>query len=293
MSLRNYSRGDKFKPQADQLNAWTDAARAHIAGNDARPYTGASRQWITLGRNMGTTVVDRFDAVELIGPSITDSENPAEFDQLIAFDVQHPTDPQAPGQIAIAQETIAAGKLGRVLIFGITPCREIQVGDENHTRARFGVTGELVSSTDGPVAILWKSPEGQAVRRAIVSIDQARPPASTRWGRIVSSTKDPAAIAWDYTVELVELDSSLDWQAIDGLELVAARNTIEASNTDLGVQGNGVDADTLPDGFDIVPIGDGAVVKLSGPHRANESDPGLYLFSVANLVDGECQTTGG
>lgn len=293
MSLRNYKRGDKFRLEADQLNAWTDAARAHIAGPNARPITGSSRQWITLGRNTGTTSIDRFDAVEMVGPSITDSENPAEFDQLVAFDVQHPTDPQAPGQIAIAQETIAPGKLGRVLIFGITPCREIQIGSEDHTRARFGVTGELVSSTDGPVAILWKSPEGQAVRRAIVSIDQARPPASTRWGRIISSTKDPAAIAWDYSVELVELDSSLDWQAIPDLDLVAARNTIEASNTDQGLQGNGVDADTLPDGFDIVPIGDGAVVKLSGPYGANETDPGLYLFSVANLVDGECQPSGG
>lgn len=288
MSLRNFKRGDRFAPAADQLNAWNDAARGHILGESSTPPDPQAQQWQTLGRNTGTTVVDRFDAVEMLGPSITDEENPAEFDQLVAFDIQHPADPLAPGQIAIAQETIAPGKIGRVQVFGVTIVREIQVDDEGHTRARPGVTGELVSAKTGPAAILWKSPAEQQIRRAVVSIDQAKPGAGTRWGRLVSSSRNAGEWSWEYTAELVDLDESLDWQQIEGTDLVAARNTIEAGNTDQGVQGNGVNATTIPQGFAIVPAGAGAVVQLTGPYGATDTDPGFYMFSVANLVDGEC-----
>ena len=290
MTLRDYQRGDKFAPEASQLNAWNAAARAHLAGDAGESPASAPRQWLTLGQNTGSTLIERFDAVQLLGPAIRDDENAFEFDALTAFDVEHTTDELGGGLVAIAQESIGPGKLGRVLVFGVSPCRELVVVDESHTRARYGPSGELVSADEGPVAILWKSLAGQSPRRAIVSIahTNAQSPAATRWGRIVASSQDLDAYRWDYTVQLVELDGSFDWQPIPGEALVAARNTIEASNTNAGPQGNGVDADKLPQGFDIVPIGAGAVVELKGPYGVTQSDPGFYLFSETNLVDGEC-----
>jgi len=240
-------------------------------------------------RNIGETGLDRFDAVELVGPSIADRDNAIDFDRLSLFDVQIPADPLAPAQLAIVQETIAPGKVGRAIAFGVSPCRELVVESEQHTRARAGASGELVSSDDGPASILWKSDASQATRRAVVAITQARAPAATRFGRIIASERDLDSWRWFYDVELVELDDQGIFQADPDLDPVDALNIIEAGNSSTGTQGNGVDADQLPQGFEIVPIGVGAVVELTGPYGATETEPGFYLFSVANLVDGVCQ----
>lgn len=288
MTLRDFQPGERFQPEATRLNAWNAAARANEAGNAGAIPEGSSGQWIALGRNTGAAGIDRFDAVELVGPSIRDDENPIEFDRMTLFDVEFPSDADAPGLVAIAQESIAVGKVGRVMVFGITPCRQIIVNNEDHRRAKFGAAGELVSASEGPVAIVWKSDESQDTRRAIVALSQSTPPTATRYGRVLSSSRDLDNYRWDYSLELVELDEAGDWQPIPDLDPVEGRNTLEASNTDTGVQGNGVNADTIPQGFDIVPIGDGAVVELRGPYGVTQDDAGFYLFTVANLVDGVC-----
>ncbi|PCI10424.1 hypothetical protein COB72_03485 [bacterium] len=65
-----------------------------------------------------------------------------------------------------------------------------------------------------------------------------------------------------------------------------ARNFIEMFNTSAGVQGNGIDLDTLDDGFEIQPaiVGKTPMV-LSGPYSG---DSPLWFFSYNNAVDGVC-----
>lgn len=74
---------------------------------------------------------------------------------------------------------------------------------------------------------------------------------------------------------------------VDGRVLLAY-NTIEFGNTGEGIEGNGVNVDTLPEGFKIMPIGIGAVVLV---HFVRNSDGSDYTswFSAVNVVDGECQ----
>jgi hypothetical protein len=264
---------------------------AHAQANNPSP-EGSPRQFVVLVRNTGATTLQRFDAVEILRPVIDDSQDEATFDRLPGFDVAHPEDPEVVGAVAIVQVPIAVGGTGRAIVFGVSVCREITVEDEAHTRASPGAMGELVTNEDGPFAILWKNDDAQATRRGIVAVVQAGPgrtPAAKRWVRITGSTKEDEAYRWEYDLELVELNADGDWEAIPDEDPLKGRNTLEAGNSDAGVQGNGVNADTIPQGFDIVAIADGAVVEAEGPYAIDgEPDSDFWIFTETNMVDGTC-----
>jgi len=95
----------------------------------------------------------------------------------------------------------------------------------------------------------------------------------SKWVQIEES-ESFAPNRWDYT----GFTLSGDQQTVD------LRNGMEDPNTGTGVEGNGVNMDTLPDGFGMVPIGVGAVVRAWPPDEPG--DP--WKFSVANAIDGEC-----
>lgn len=65
-----------------------------------------------------------------------------------------------------------------------------------------------------------------------------------------------------------------------------ALNTVESNNTGAGIQGNGVNVDTLLDGFLIQPVSDKPVPLLRGPF--NTSSGPIWLFESENAVDGVC-----
>lgn len=291
MSLEHVQPGDRFKPRATTYNKFVDAARAHQGRNANGSPDGSARPWMISVQNDSDVQIMRFDAIKLGEPLMTDAANEVEFDRLAGFKASRPTDPESTGKMAIAQEPIAPNKIGRAIIFGVSPIRKIIVESESHDRARFGSDGEVVSSDDGPAVILWKSPGGQDTRRAVVAVMQGSASVGTRWARVLgSSGVQVDANRWDYSIEFVRPTAAGDWEVVPGTQVVAARNTVEASNEADGIQGNGVDATRLPEGFEIVPIGDGAIVRVTGPYGVIEGvEPGFWLFSVANLVDGDCE----
>jgi len=68
----------------------------------------------------------------------------------------------------------------------------------------------------------------------------------------------------------------------DGL----AYNTAEINNGPTGVQGNGVDVDTLPAGFSVQPVTVGWIGRAIGPY--DDEGTAYWLFTSENGVDGEC-----
>lgn len=64
------------------------------------------------------------------------------------------------------------------------------------------------------------------------------------------------------------------------------RNSIEVPNESDSVLGSGINTENLPANFNPVPIGNGAVVWISGPF-GTESDP-WWDMCVSTHVDGEC-----
>ena len=66
------------------------------------------------------------------------------------------------------------------------------------------------------------------------------------------------------------------------------RNTMEENNTGSGIEGNGVNVGTLPDGFSLRPLAIDAVVPY-WTVKVDFTGETEYWCSVVNAVDGECQ----
>ena len=242
-------------------------------------------QWLIDVYNAHTETLPAYSSVELLNPIVDPEANERELTGLTGFNAMPVEDPATSPRIAITQEPIGPGKIGRAMIFGITPLTTITINNEGHTRAQATADGGIESADAGPLEILWKSPDTVAKRKAIVAIYQGTPvEAQTRWARIVSSSDAATPNRFDYTIEFVEWDdAAADWSIVPDTTVAAAINTLEAGNAATGVQGNGVNADTLPAGFRVVALGDGAIV------RASSVTDDLWAFEVANLVDGTCQ----
>lgn len=68
-----------------------------------------------------------------------------------------------------------------------------------------------------------------------------------------------------------------------------AYNTLEMMNSDMGVQGNGVDisGEAFPETMDIQPCPTGAIVRVWGVYVAS-LDQTEYWFQYENGIDGTC-----
>lgn len=108
------------------------------------------------------------------------------------------------------------------------------------------------------------------------------------WVKITGATLiSGAANRWEYTwVEQVP-GSAGAWSDKEGGltsadSEIPGYNSVEANNSASGVQGNGIDVDTLSAGFSIQPIRGNPVVKGTFIN-------GQLIFSQVNAVDGECE----
>lgn len=99
--------------------------------------------------------------------------------------------------------------------------------------------------------------------------------ATSQWATIGGSSAD-GDNKWVYTATLED----------SGEEAAGVRNGMELPNSGAGVQGNGVNVDNLPDGFEIQPIASGVRVRVWT--LENEEGEDEYWFFAPNAVDGEC-----
>ncbi len=67
-----------------------------------------------------------------------------------------------------------------------------------------------------------------------------------------------------------------------------AYNTIEANNGVCGIMGSGDDCDVFPTGITELPIGIGAVVRMSRLYNCEEPPVLEYVFTLPNNAGGEC-----
>jgi len=105
--------------------------------------------------------------------------------------------------------------------------------------------------------------------------------------RITESEED-GPNRWRYKYEEVHKSkpSFAGWATFGGF-IGRGYNILEDGNSDSGIQGNGIDVDTLPDGFTIRPVPTGVIVLMSLVTVA-ENDAPEGQFQYSNAVDGEC-----
>jgi len=92
---------------------------------------------------------------------------------------------------------------------------------------------------------------------------------------------------WEYTLQRQRKADTTgynpgSWQHDSSADARTAYNLSEYMNSDVGVQGNGVDLANLPGSFDIMPVPVGTLVLAIA--AKNE-----WWFQYENAVDGECE----
>lgn len=134
-------------------------------------------------------------------------------------------------------------------------------------------------------------------------------PAAFIYGRIDSSVEIAPGNKWRYFCRQVaytgsESDPSFATQTSPNVTFPNCYNTIENPNrSDGSIMGNGVDitGDDYPAGFSPVPLGPGAIVRLTptgvGPapnvNPEGYFDNRAYLFTAVHQDDGTCQVGAG
>ena len=152
----------------------------------------------------------------------------------------------------------------------------------------FGGRGVNASNTGGRVNLSVSQPTGTGTEVFLA--------------RVFGSVPIPGAPnKWSYHwIEMIKTDSgheTLDWKTRNpshggrsSAYLPLAYNLLEIWNTANGVQGNGINVDTLPSGFFIQPVSWKAVVIMTLVRISQGDDVGKVeaWFQYSNAVDGEC-----
>lgn len=168
------------------------------------------------------------------------------------------------------------------------PISAKRLNDIHRAIPRFA-TGSDVRHVGTPVGVLF---------RTDISTPRHKRTFKARILNSTPSTEGPNR--WDYQfAEVIKNGPGYDgWALRTNGRTGDAFNYIELPNSDSGVQGNGIDLETLPEGFEVKPaypsLPNGVVVDMEMVRWAmvdgnNVVDSGLeYWFYGYNPVDGEC-----
>lgn len=150
--------GDPLTIPAAAYNAFLDAAedvRNQSSRPAATPRRTHGRPGTVLVRNDTGGALDVFAVLEIGDVLVSPDDAPTDARTRTAFAASTPGD--EPGPLAITQEPLAAGAIGRALVYGVTPVR-LHVSDDTHTyaEAETGETARLASSPSAGARVLYK-----------------------------------------------------------------------------------------------------------------------------------------
>jgi len=283
-TFRTVKTGEPLAIPAAAWNALMDSAR-----KNATPEVGFNRDSQSgpvevSVRNDSGADLPRFGVLSIDAPLISPADNEGEFLGRVAFSGVAITALNAHSFV-MALEPILDGKIGRATLSGTNTCT-VTVGDTRHQFARaLAGSNVLITASSGPVRLLWVESSTGSDKRAVVQIDHSNDSVLA----IITSATPNGTNAWSYSWSEADINDG-DFTAIVGGKSSStygsAFNLNEAPNSGSGVQGNGIDVANL-NGFEIQPIGVGAVVELHGPHKYTDLSNN-WFFSAVNTVDGEC-----
>ena len=296
---RKVRTGESLRIPAAAYNAFVDAAVAARRGSlaaDAGNRGESSTRILAI--NTGAAPIPRWHGCVILGAAegMTSADGKAVVE--VALEDIGKVKDQKAGLFAIAAEAIFAGGVGSVVVSGVTIAATEDALDEfaaTDFRGEFE-EGLLRPSPDGTLRVLGMvdEPTSAAIGYALVRMDSGSPSSPSFLARI--SDADPIANndnRWRYTWVEVQVDT--DGNFVDrsngrtSADLGKAYNTVEAFNDGDGVEGPGWDLGNAPGTFAIQPIQQ-CVVEM----RLEPIDGGAFvpLFSMANVLDGECEEEG-
>ncbi len=174
------SPGDRWRPTADGLNSWNEAAQ-YVRG--LRDDSGAlatpaamDSPAIVLVKNQSGSDRTRFDVLGVDGVLITPSDNLAVFSSRRPLVGVLPSVADHAGRFCVLLEPVATGKLGRALFLGVVPAR---VYVNSHLDAYCDVmesktigdeTVYLGSGSSGAQILWWEAADLSAVGTVVWAV---------------------------------------------------------------------------------------------------------------------------
>lgn len=289
-SLRHVQRGQPLKIPADDWNRIVDATRAFYeqqAGGGTRPANAGTRQAsVILVRNDSGSDRQRFDVLGVGRPVITPEDNPDEFKRQVALTGVVPMlADHASGRFVVLQEPVAAGGIARAVVSGVSVARvNVKTGQERFADVADGEPGHLYGNDSTGAAVLWL--DTASVPGVVLAVVQLGVVSNGFWAELGSATSI-GVNRWQYPFTEAQYRQQGQWEQRVGGRSGVAFNTLEAPNSDSGVQGNGVDVANLPEGVNLVPIGAGSVVWMRRVVNCQTASD-EYVFAAVNQVDGAC-----
>ena len=289
------SAGDPLPRRADLLNAQVRAAADlanRPAGQAGRSFATGNPAVIRIKNNSGSNVA-KYGVLGLGDVQVDHATNADAFLQRVYMDGDEPTTGTHEGRFAIAMGAIRDGEIGYAAVSGLVQC-QVNVRNEFHDRADIKDT-DLTQLDSGPVGaakILWVAGTS-GTQWAIVDLNHAQP-TTCFWAKITGNAAD-GTNKWKYAWTEQERTSA-GWQDLTGgrsgtTSTDFALNSLEASNSGSGVQGNSIDIDgavfTDNSDLEIQPVQGDPVVRM---YVEPEVTAGAlaYSFEYVNAVDGEC-----
>ncbi|MEX2670934.1 MAG: hypothetical protein WD294_02365 [Phycisphaeraceae bacterium] len=177
--LRKVQPGQPLRIPASTFNTFIDAAREHRARQHTvsvaagRSVGGHTPSVVPVRNDTGVDFTNRFRIVGLDEPIYDRSENPAGFDNHIAFKAVTPSLPEHTGRFGILLEPVREGGIAKAIVHGVCQVRiSVPAGGESHRLAEVddGDTNTLSAGPGGSASILWKE-AGIGTKWAIVRLD--------------------------------------------------------------------------------------------------------------------------
>ncbi len=174
------SPGDRWRPTADGLNSWNEAAQ-YVRGlrDDSGVLTAPAAigsPVIVLVKNQSGSDRTRFDVLGVDGVLITPSDNLATFASRRPLVGVLPSVADHAGRFCVLLEPVATGKLGRALFLGVVPAR---VYVNSHLDAYCNVmesktigdeTVYLGSGSSGAQILWWEAADISAVGTVVWAV---------------------------------------------------------------------------------------------------------------------------
>lgn len=152
----------------------------------------------------------------------------------------------------------------------------------------FGGRGVNASNTAGRVTLSVPQPRGSGTEVFLASIFDATSIGPNKWSygfaELIKIKSGSGVFPWTWSTR----NPSNGGRSFANIG--ESYNLLEIENTAFGLQGNGINVDTLPPGFTIQPVPNKAIVIMTLIRINQGADIGKVeaWFQYSNAVDGEC-----
>jgi hypothetical protein len=227
MNMDKVKAGQKINIAASTWNSFIDGANyaknMQGSGVSAVASKGMFKTGIVLVKNDAGKLLKEFTPVALTDLIITPEKNEKEFKTHVPVlkAEEFDADNKETATIAILQEPVDDGKLGRAMLLGTTPAK-VNIQDKEHLCATPNDSGKLESDDKGDCRIIWKA-DDSGEQWTLLLLGGG--------GKAAWEYDGPFAVEWDSEIEKIKVKAGYlsrngEWLKVEESELAPSEGYI-------------------------------------------------------------------